>query len=954
MRRYGLLFILCIIFPPFANVNVSAQIRLVADLNQDESSVIRVLKPVAGHVSSGSRLFFTTDEESGQELWTSDGTDEGTYLLKHFVQIQQLHVLGELLIFVAVTDAHGFELWKSDGTVSGTVLLKDIYPGAGSSSPSYLTNVEGTLYFSANNKTKGRELWKSDGTTGGTTMVSDIRRGTSSSNVEKITAFGTSVLFVANDGATGYELWKSDGTNGGTRLVEDIYSYPGQSSAPDDITVANGIAFFSARSENADRQLFKSDGTSAGTSLVKVIRPGGYNAHIDKITAVGNLVFFEAYDGIHGAELWTSDGTEDGTFLLKDITPGPESNGGFTEEHIADLTAINGKLFFTAVSDFVPDLWVSDGTPDGTKVIASGNDLALYLAEPNFVPLGGEALFVGVTVSTLTFDLYKSDGNGITFVKELGPSTIAATPRFAWLNNSYHFFTSEDYWKTNGTATGTIKVKSMRSAPGILITLMHDLDGTLLFGLEDFPPGGFWRTNGTPGSTTQINNIFARDEIESLNHLAYFPAQSSGPASPWRSDGTSEGTFQLSSDAIIPAEFTPANGSMFFTAEGPLGRELYKTDGSAANTVLVKDIVPGPDASDPVALESLNNNLYFFAYTVELGYELWKTDGSDAGTMLVIDSQAGPGGLQVSSSTRLGNLIFFVADDGVHGQELWRSDGTAAGTYMVADIRSGDNDESDIGTPIAIDNALLFLGLNESRKVSLWKATNTAVTKLHDFEKEQLSDIHILGATSDQIFFAFYNEEYAELWRSNGTITGTVNLRKFRGVTDCCLSDGAAVRDGVIYFGLAHTVWRSDGTSNGTYSLPFSGFTREFAASGPYVYFHGYSFEYGSELFLIEGEGQTAAASESIIVQEQPDPSVTITSYPNPFRSSFTLRVNGKEDESFSVKVVTADGRVINEELVLNCNADHVLGSGWRDGLYFLRLRRSNNASTIKVVKISD
>jgi ELWxxDGT repeat protein len=131
-----------------------------------------------------------------------------TVYLKHFTQITELEASGGVVFFAAVTDESGIELWKSDGTIAGTVLVADIYPAGGSSSPMYLTDVNGTLFFSANNKTNGRELWKSDGTAGGTQLVYDVYSGNTSSGVSRITVFGNSVLFVSNDGYTGYELWK--------------------------------------------------------------------------------------------------------------------------------------------------------------------------------------------------------------------------------------------------------------------------------------------------------------------------------------------------------------------------------------------------------------------------------------------------------------------------------------------------------------------------------------------------------------------------------------------------------------------------------------------------------------------------------------------------------------------------------------------------------------------------
>ena len=72
-------------------------------------------------------------------------------------------------------------LWKSDGTAAGTTLGTDINPGSTGSDPKFLTNVNGTLYFSADDGTNGGELWKSDGTAAGTAMVTDVNPGSAGS-----------------------------------------------------------------------------------------------------------------------------------------------------------------------------------------------------------------------------------------------------------------------------------------------------------------------------------------------------------------------------------------------------------------------------------------------------------------------------------------------------------------------------------------------------------------------------------------------------------------------------------------------------------------------------------------------------------------------------------------------------------------------------------------------------
>src|SRR5262245_9223246 len=60
-----------------------------------------------------------------------------------------LATAGNSLYFVAEDAMHGRELWKSDGTATGTMLLKDINPGTGRYGPSNLTNINGTIFFTA-------------------------------------------------------------------------------------------------------------------------------------------------------------------------------------------------------------------------------------------------------------------------------------------------------------------------------------------------------------------------------------------------------------------------------------------------------------------------------------------------------------------------------------------------------------------------------------------------------------------------------------------------------------------------------------------------------------------------------------------------------------------------------------------------------------------------------------
>jgi len=100
--------------------------------------------------------------------------------------------VGGIVYFRAFTLDTGYEIWRTDGTEAGTYLLKDINPGPQGSFPAQLTAVNGALFFAAFDGDHGTELWRSDGTEAGTLLVKDLRPGPDSSFPSSPPAEGSS------------------------------------------------------------------------------------------------------------------------------------------------------------------------------------------------------------------------------------------------------------------------------------------------------------------------------------------------------------------------------------------------------------------------------------------------------------------------------------------------------------------------------------------------------------------------------------------------------------------------------------------------------------------------------------------------------------------------------------------------------------------------------------------
>ncbi len=324
---------------------------------------------------------------SDYQLWKTDGTEAGTQFLTSVQTLSQRKSfvpVGNTMYFAGYRSTDGWELWKTDGTTEGTIQVKDIYPGRtyeygtgyypNSANPSSLVNLNGKLFFYANNGTDGGGLWTSDGTTSGTVMFADLNQdpysyeavGSYPSGMKNLN--GVMYFFASNQSGRG--VWKSDGSVVGTARIKGLEDGLGIGPSLQFVRIGKELLFVGSDSTDGI-ELWKTDGSKAGTTLVRDIRAGGLDSEIRNLTAGIGKIYFTADDGVHGRELWESDGTPSGTKLVRDIRSGLDlATGKPWSSEPEELTHINGVLYFTADNGVRGrEVWRTNGNAAGATLM---------------------------------------------------------------------------------------------------------------------------------------------------------------------------------------------------------------------------------------------------------------------------------------------------------------------------------------------------------------------------------------------------------------------------------------------------------------------------------------------------------------------------------------------------------------------------------------------------------
>lgn len=545
------------------------------------------------------------------------------------------------------------------------------------------------------------------------------------------------------------------------------------------------------------------------------------SSNTSRFTAVGETLYFFAYPDGGSAALWkwTEAG---GAERVKQIFP------NYYHAPVDSLTMLKlgTKLLFSAAIDARGhELWITDGTTAGTtlvKDIYSGGGSAPTL----HIVAGTKAYFTAYHPDNGR-ELWVTDGTeaGTMLVKDLTGDSASTYPiGFATAGGNAYFHAADQLFVTDGTAAGTTALASgVGGAPAGVIN-----ENVLFLGSDATHGRELWITNGTTGGTAMLADI------------------NPGAASSWGGLPTSFAQPGAAEDVL----FVQTGSSLYFFAEDATnGRELWKTDGTASGTQLVKDITPGAASSGLSHLVASSAGVFFLVDRSTLWFSNGTADGTIAlGSYPSVQAMAGasngaylitrdrelifsngtPGGtIEITGVTAgtaphltaTGGMVLFNGNDGTPtGIEPWVTDGTQAGTHLLADIDSVLRPFPGLKWMRAAGSNVFFA---YQSKIFRSDGTAAGTFEVAAFGSNTYYSPPAGSAIGSTFLFAAGTEETLGLWKSDGTLAGTTLVEPFADI-DSIFTSSAGY--GLLLASKTSTyngtrLWATDGTSGGTVAL---------------------------------------------------------------------------------------------------------------------------------------
>ena len=377
--------------------------------------------PGTNLLTMGDAVYFISRDESGagtdpRYLWRTDGTPTGTFTITapatDFSPLYLFATINDKLILRATTPTTGAELWLTDGTTQGTQLLKDMTPGPDDTTyQSSWFELDNRLFFGVYEEGKN-SWWTTSGTITSTVPLTTIYPGPQPENLYLLAQNSTEAYFASTVSTKQVTLWRLDAD--GFQVIKELV---GDEQSSDITTISaaliqQGKLYFFAKVAGGPSGLWRSNGTAAGTRLLvaaDLLFPADQNgiSGLSAYTLLASddetLFFFEVDKPL--LKLWRLDTLSDKATLVKTIRARSE-DGLYYELFLNEAVTYDQQLYFSfwwrdnRQQFSQTELWQSDGTEAGTRfftnlrnggMLAFGTPFGLFLLN-NDEPAGSYVL----------------------------------------------------------------------------------------------------------------------------------------------------------------------------------------------------------------------------------------------------------------------------------------------------------------------------------------------------------------------------------------------------------------------------------------------------------------------------------------------------------------------------------------------------------------------------------
>ncbi len=464
------------------------------------------------------------------------------------------------------------------------------------------------------------------------------------------------------------------------------------SSVPVSFVEVGDVTYFLASDAVHGQQLWQTDGTAATTQPAAAPLPAGGMSILDSIPDEP-MIISVSQNGI-----WASDGTVGGTVKI--------SNTGVSRDKI---TRVGDSIYFVIQhASSSGGIFKANVSGGGAVQVQSYDDAYM------FGSIGNKLLYMGGD-QNLGYHLYATDGTSVTQLDQrvytyydaqhMQSATLGGIAYFTTTGNGYGL------WKTDGTASGTIKVDT--PSPVRIQTLGSKLIFTT--SSNDQTGEAVWVSDGTAVGRVKLLDHLARD-LSVVAGRAFFSVTNGDQYDLWTSDGTVGGTHLVATAlSAIPVEL---DGSFYFFRHTGSAYQLYKTDSTASSASLVIDL----GNTTIFSLAAADHRLYFAAEDATHGREPWVSDGTAGGTMLLKDINQQPiapptsvrldsdPGLRSDNVTNDSTPGFYVSYNTDAKKIAWFVDGVevlrAPGNNLVVTGGLSDGTHTITAAAVASDNSL--------------------------------------------------------------------------------------------------------------------------------------------------------------------------------------------------------------------------------------------------------